>query len=204
MIFSQIEVGRLDNFSYIIGDDETHFGAIVDPGFDIENIINRALQLKVKIKYIINTHEHADHILGNKDIIIKTGAKIIAHKDTEIVKDIIIDDGDIIKIGKLKIKVIHTPGHSPGSICLLVENKLITGDTLFVGECGRIDLPGGNAEDLYHSFFDKILKLDDNIEVYPGHNYGEKPFSSIGYEKQTNYILKKRTKEEFLRFMNNT
>lgn len=204
MIFSQIEVGHLDNFSYIIGDEETHFGAIVDPGFDIENIINLALQLKVKIKYIINTHEHSDHISGNTDLVIKTGAKIIAHKDADIFKDIIIEDGDIIKIGNIKIKIIHTPGHSPGSICLLVENKLITGDTLFVGECGRIDLPGGNAEDLYHSFFDKILKLENNIEVYPGHNYGKKPYSSIGFERQTNYILKKRTKDEFLRFMNNT
>lgn len=203
MIFFQIEVGHLNNFSYIIGDDETHLGVIVDPGFDIEKIFNLILQMKLKIIYIINTHEHFDHISGNKDFVIKTGGKIVAHKDAELYKDIVVEDEDIIKIGKTNIKIIHTPGHSPGSICLLVENKLITGDTLFVGECGRIDLPGGSAEDLYHSFFDKIMKMEDDVEVYPGHNYGKKPFSSIGFEKKTNYVLKKRTKDEFLRFMNN-
>ena len=203
MIFSQIEVGNLRNFSYIIGDDETLIGVIIDPGFDVEKLINSVLKMKLKIKYIINTHEHSDHISGNKDFVIKIGAKIVAHKYSKIYKDISVEDEDIIKIGKTNIKIIHTPGHSPESICLLVDNKLITGDTLFVGECGRIDLPGGSAEDLYHSFFDKIMKLEDDIEVYPGHNYGNKPFSSIGFEKKTNYVLKKRTKQEFLRFMNN-
>ncbi len=203
MIFSQIEVGNLRNFSYIIGDDETLIGVIIDPGFDIEKLINSVLKMKLKIKYIINTHEHSDHISGNTDFVIKTGAKIVAHKNSKIYKDISVEDEDIIKIGKINIKIIHTPGHSPESICLLVDNKLITGDTLFVGESGRIDLPGGSAEDLYHSFFDKIMKLEDDIEVYPGHNYGNKPFSSIGFEKKTNYVLKKRTKQEFLRFMNN-
>ncbi|MFC1752293.1 MBL fold metallo-hydrolase [Thermoproteota archaeon] len=193
----------MNNFSYIIGDDETHLGVIVDPGFDIEKIFNLALQMKLKIIYIINTHEHSDHISGNKDLVIKTGGKIVAHKDAKLYKDIMVEDEDIIKIGKTNIKIIHTPGHSPESICLLADNKLITGDTLFVGECGRIDLPGGSAEDLYHSFFDKIMKMEDDIEVYPGHNYGKKPFSSIGFEKKNNYVLKKRTKDEFLRFMNN-
>jgi glyoxylase-like metal-dependent hydrolase (beta-lactamase superfamily II) len=159
--------------------------------------------MKLTIKYLIDTHEHPDHISGNIDLSEKTGAKIVAHKDAKIKKDLVVKDEEIISIGETNIKVLHTPGHSPGSICLLVDNKLITGDTLFVGECGRIDLPGGNAEDLYHSFFDKILNISDNVEVYPGHDYGLKPFSSIGFERKHNYVLRPRTKEEFVRFMKN-
>ena len=194
----------MENFSYIIGDDKTHLGVIIDPGFDTEKILNKASQMKLTIKYLINTHEHPDHISGNMDLSEKTGAKIVAHKDAKIKKDLAVKDEAIIRVGETNIKVLHTPGHSPGSICLLVDNKLITGDTLFVGECGRIDLPGGNAEDLYHSFFDKILKISDNVEIYPGHDYGLKPFSSIGFERKYNYVLRPRTKEEFVRFMKNS
>ena len=193
----------MENFSYIIGDDKTHLGVIIDPGFDTEKILNKAVQMKLTIKYLIDTHEHPDHISGNMDLSEKTGAKIVAHKDAKIKKDLAVKDEAIIRVGETNIKVLHTPGHSPGSICLLVDNKLITGDTLFVGECGRIDLPGGNAEDLYHSFFDKILKISDNVEIYPGHDYGLKPFSSIGFERKYNYVLRPRTKEEFVRFMKN-
>ena len=193
----------MENFSYIIGDDKTHLGVIIDPGFDTEKILNKASQMKLTIKYLIDTHEHPDHISGNMDLSEKTGAKIVAHKDAKIKKDLAVKDEEIIRVGETNIKVLHTPGHSPGSICLLVDNKLITGDTLFVGECGRIDLPGGNAEDLYHSFFDKILNISDNVEVYPGHDYGLKPFSSIGFERKHNYVLRPRTKEEFVRFMKN-
>ena len=193
----------MENFSYIIGDDKTHLGVIIDPGFDTEKILNKAVQMKLTIKYLIDTHEHPDHISGNIDLSEKTGAKIVAHKDAKIKKDLVVKDEEIISIGETNIKVLHTPGHSPESICLLVDNKLITGDTLFVGECGRIDLPGGNAEDLYHSFFDKILKISDNVEIYPGHDYGLKPFSSIGFERKHNYVLRPRTKEEFVRFMKN-
>ena len=203
MIFAQVKVGHMENFSYIIGDDKTHLGVIIDPGFDTEKILNKAVQMKLTIKYLIDTHEHPDHISGNMDLSEKTGAKIVAHKDAKIKKDLAVKDEEIISVGETNIKVLHTPGHSPGSICLLVDNKLITGDTLFVGECGRIDLPGGNAEDLYHSFFDKILKISDNVEIYPGHDYGLKPFSSIGFERKYNYVLRPRTKEEFVRFMKN-
>ena len=179
----------MENFSYIIGDDKTHLGVIIDPGFDTEKILNKASQMKLTIKYLINTHEHPDHISGNMDLSEKTGAKIVAHKDAKIKKDLAVKDEAIIRVGETNIKVLHTPGHSPGSICLLVDNKLITGDTLFVGECGRIDLPGGNAEDLYHSFFDKILKISDNVEIYPGHDYGHNETSLLGHEKKINKCL---------------
>jgi glyoxylase-like metal-dependent hydrolase (beta-lactamase superfamily II) len=110
-------------------------------------------------------------------------------------------DGDAIKLGKVVIRVIHTPGHTSDSICLLVDNKLLTGDTLFVGECGRTDLPGGDSESMYNSLFQRLMKLGDTVEVYPGHDYGLKDHSTIGAERRTNYTLKTRTLEEFVEFM---
>jgi len=116
-------------------------------------------------------------------------------------KDISVDDGDILKLGTTSIKAIYTPGHTQDGICLLVDGKLLTGDTLFVGECGRTDLAGSSVEDMYHSLLGKLLQLDDSIEVYPGHDYGATPSSTIGIERRTNYTLEKRTLEEFFEFM---
>jgi glyoxylase-like metal-dependent hydrolase (beta-lactamase superfamily II) len=113
-----------------------------------------------------------------------------------------VSDGEKLKLGEIELTFIHTPGHSPESMCVVIDGKvLLTGDTLFIGECGRVDLPGGSAEELYHSFFDKIVKLDDSLEVFPGHDYGKTKFSTLGLEKKTNYTLAPRTKEEFVKFM---
>ena len=108
----------------------------------------------------------------------------------------------MLNVGGVSIKVIYTPGHSLDSICLLVDNKkLLTGDTLFVGECGRTDLPGGSSKNIYHSLFGKLSKLNDSVEVYPGHDYGPKPSSTIREEKKANYTLKPRSLEDFARFI---
>jgi glyoxylase-like metal-dependent hydrolase (beta-lactamase superfamily II) len=129
--------------------------------------------------------------------------KILAYKYSGARFDVGLDDGDIIHVGKVLIKVIYTPGHTKDSISLLVgKKKLLTGDTLFVGECGRTDLPGGNSEELYDSLFNKILRLYDNIEVYPGHDYGKNRFSTIGEERKSNYTLQPRILEDFIKFMN--
>jgi glyoxylase-like metal-dependent hydrolase (beta-lactamase superfamily II) len=112
-------------------------------------------------------------------------------------------DGDILGVGQISLKVIYTPGHTIDSICLLVDNKkLLTGDTLFVGECGRTDFSGGNTKSMYDSLFNKLSKIDDDVEVYPGHDYGVKPSSTIGEEKKSNYTLQPRSIEEFIEFMN--
>jgi glyoxylase-like metal-dependent hydrolase (beta-lactamase superfamily II) len=157
--------------------------------------------MSFRAKYVIDTHSHIDHTAGNQDIKAAFDAKVVAHRLSRITKDIDVGDQDTIKVGEIRIKVIHTPGHSPDGICLLFDNKLLTGDTLFVGECGRTDLPGGSAQDMYHSLFNRLIKLDDSIEVYPGHDYGSRPHSTIGLEKKTNYTLEKRTLEDFIEFM---
>jgi len=200
MLFKQIKsVG--DNFSYVIADEPTGEAVVVDPGFNAEAILRYLEKHGLKARYVINTHSHYDHVTDNDKIASKFGAEVIAHTSSTNQKDIEVDDNSLIQVGEVKIKVIHTPGHTPDSICLLIDNKLLTGDTLFVGECGRTDLPGGNAKELYYSLFGKLMKLDDEVEVYPGHDYGVRPYSTIGLEKKTNYVLKKRTLEEFIEFM---
>jgi len=199
MFFKQIKY-RGDNFSYIIADDITKEAVVVDPSFNAEAIIRLLRDQNLNVKYIINTHDHIDHIADNEYIKSSFSAKIVAHKLSDVKKDISVDEGDTVNVGRIRIKVIHTPGHAPDSICLLINGKLLTGDTLFVGECGRTDLPGGSPEGMYHSLR-KLIKLDDAIEVYPGHDYGVSPHSTIGLEKRTNYTLENRTLGEFIEFM---
>ena len=200
MFFKQIKY-RGDNFSYIIADDSTREAAIVDPSFNTEAIAQVVKAEGLNAKYIINTHQHADHTAGNEDLKQRFHAEIVAHKESNVKKDVSVEDGDTLRLGKVSIRVIHTPGHTPDSVCLLVDGKLLTGDTLFVGECGRTDMPGGNPADMYHSLFDKLMKLDDDVEVYPGHDYGPSPKSTMGKEKATNYTLVERPLKEFVEFM---
>jgi len=201
MIFRQLKVGGFDsNFSYIVADELTKEAVVVDPCGNLEEILESIKKEKLKVKYIVNTHGHSDHTEGNKEMSSITGAKIVCHEEDapSVNPDIKVKDGDILRVGNLEIRVIHTPGHTPGSICLLVENILLTGDTLFVGYCGRADGPGGSAEKLYHSLFCKIGSLPDDTLVYPGHDYGKKPFSKVGYEKAFNPYYKCKSKEEFI------
>ena len=192
-----------DNFSYIIGDKNCGEAAIVDSSFNASKILRILKENNLVLKYLINTHGHSDHVAGNAELRSKPNVKILAYKYSRSRFDIGLDDGDLIYIGKIPIKVIYTPGHTKDSISLLIgKKKLLTGDTLFVGECGRTDLPGGSSEELYDSLFNKILKFYDNIEVYPGHDYGKKPYSTIGEERKSNYTLKPRSLKDFIKFMN--
>jgi hydroxyacylglutathione hydrolase len=201
MFFKQIQK-HSDNFSYIIADETIHEAAVVDSSYNVDEI-ERILETEgFKLKYVISTHNHSDHTAGNKELRNRFGAKTVAHKLSRTAPDVTVSDGEIIFVGTIGIKVIHTPGHTPDGVCLLVDGKiLLTGDTLFVGECGRTDLPGGNAGSMYDSLFNKLAKLNDTIEVYPGHNYGAKPFSTIGEEKRINYTLQPRSLTEFIEFM---
>lgn len=201
MFFRQIQQ-HSDNFSYIIADETTKDAAVVDSSFNAGEITRILKTEKLTLKYLINTHGHSDHTAGNQELQLMFGAKLVAHTLSKISAEVKVGDGDTICLGKISIDIIHTPGHTPDSICLLVDKKkLLTGDTLFVGECGRTDLPGGNSKSLYDSLFNKLLKLDDAVEVYPGHDYGNKPHSTIGEERHSNYTLQPRTVEEFVEFM---
>ena len=201
MFFKQIQQHG-DNFSYIIADENTNEAAVVDSSFNSGEIIKVLKAKKFNLKYIVNTHGHSDHTAGNSELKSIFGANIVAHKLAKINYDVSVDDGDVLSIGKISLKIIYTPGHSIDSICILVDNKkLLTGDTLFVGECGRTDLQGGNSKNMYNSLFNKLLKLDDASEVYPGHDYGLKASSTIGDERRTNYVLQPRNVEDFIKFM---
>jgi glyoxylase-like metal-dependent hydrolase (beta-lactamase superfamily II) len=200
MFFRQIKrIG--DNFSYIIAEEQSGIACVIDPSFNNQYIIEETEKNKLTINYIINTHGHRDHTAGNRELKMRYDAKIVTHKVSSVDKDITVIDEDILRLDGLVLKVIHTPGHSPDSICLLVKNILLTGDTLFVGECGRTDLSGGSATEMYNSLFNKLMRLNDAIELYPGHDYGSSPHSTIGIEKSTNYTLEERTLEEFIEFM---
>lgn len=189
MILKQILSGHDRNFTYLIADKKTKEAAIIDPSLDISQILEEMKSFK--IKYIINTHHHPDHIMGNKKIHLETKAKIIQHNLSPIEHDISVKDNQEIKLGKLILKFLYTPGHSIDHICILVENKLFTGDLLFVGNIGGTGpyFEGSNQEQEMKSL-QKIMKLPDNTEIYPGHDYGDKPTSTIKHEKETNLFLK--------------
>ena len=201
MFFKQIQQHG-DNFSYIIAVETSREAAVIDSSYNAGEI-SRVIKAKgLQLKYVINTHSHSDHTAGNQELSSIFGAKIVAHKLSRTGVNITVDDGDIINVGSIPVKVIYTPGHTPDSICLLVDKKkLLTGDTLFVGECGRTDLPGGNSTRMYKSLFNKLLKLSDDVEVYPGHDYGPKPVSTIGEERRSNYTLETRSLKKFIEFM---
>ncbi|MEO2264290.1 MAG: hydroxyacylglutathione hydrolase family protein [Nitrosopumilus sp.] len=197
----QVQVGNMQNFSYIVEDDETNNAIIIDPSWDLIELESIIKKNDLKVKYIVNTHHHFDHTLGNEAMVESTKAPIIQHELSELKYDISVKDGDFIDFGNSKLKVLHTPGHSKDSICLIGDGKLFSGDTLFVGNCGRIDLPGGSAKELYHSLFDVLYSLEDDLIMYPGHNYGHSDVSTIGQEKTTNMIMQKRTEQQFIEMM---
>ena len=197
----QIQVGNMQNFTYVVEDEETDEGIVIDPSWDLDQIEQIIKQNNLKIKYIVNTHHHFDHTLGNEGMVQSTNAKIIQHEKSELKHDIAVKDGNVIEFGNSKLTVLHTPGHSKDSVCLVGDGKIFSGDTLFVGNCGRIDLPGGSAKELYHSLFDVLYSLNDDLILYCGHNYGNSLTSTIRKEKLTNLVMQKRTEQEFLDMM---
>lgn len=197
----QIQVGNMQNFTYIVEDEESRQAILIDPSWDLIELEMIIKKNDLTIKYIVNTHHHFDHTRGNEAMVESTKAPIIQHEASKLKHDITVKDGDFIEFGNSKLKVLHTPGHSRDSICLIGDDKIFSGDTLFVGNCGRIDLPGGSSKELYHSLFNVLYSLDDDLVMYSGHNYGSSKISTIGQEKITNMVMQKRTEQQFVEMM---
>ncbi len=209
MIIKQLIVGSMGVCSYIIGCEETKKGAVVDPGGDENVILAEVEKLGLDIEYVIATHGHPDHVCGNRTSKEATNAKIVMHEaDADFFEktetqnyfsmlglepspptEIRVKEGDILEMGTVKLQIIHTPGHTPGGICLYSAPDLITGDTLFVGGVGRTDFPGGSYSELINSLKTKVLALPDDTVVWPGHGYGGSQ-STIGEEKKSNPYLR--------------
>jgi hydroxyacylglutathione hydrolase len=205
MFIKQMEVGRFSVFAYLIGSENAGEALVIDPAGDMELIVREAEKNKLRIKYIVNTHSHVDHVMGNKQMKSLTGAEIVIHEadaadligqpahvmnmfgaEVSPPADMAVRDGDLITVGEISLRVLHTPGHSPGSMCLHTDGLVFTGDTLFVGGVGRTDLGGGSWETLVASIRMKLFTLPDSTVVLPGHNYGEAAKSTIGVEKVSN------------------
>lgn len=201
MLLEQFRVGPYLNFTYLVADAEGGEGVVIDPSYGIEPVIRAIDERHVRVRHILNTHTHKDHIAGNEEVRARTGAKVVAHRVSPQPLDVPVDEGDLVRCGGLKIGVVHTPGHTKDSVLYVFEGNVATGDTLFVGECGRTDLPGGDPAEMWDSLLRRVVSLDDSLVVLPGHDYGPTPTSTIGREKEENYTLKPRTLEEFLRFL---
>ena len=201
MLLEQYAVGPFQNFTYLVANEPRGEGVVIDPSFQIDPVLKAIDANSVKVRYILNTHSHPDHVAGNKDIRERTGAKVVAHRSAPLRQDISVDEGSVVEAGRIRFEVLHTPGHTPDSVLYMFSGHLATGDTLFVGECGRTDLPGGSPSQLYDSLLGRVVKLDDALVVLPGHDYGVTPQSTIGREKRENYVLKPRTREDFIRFL---
>jgi hydroxyacylglutathione hydrolase len=188
MFIKQIAIGYLDNFSYIAGCENTRKALVIDPGPDVERIVSLAADENLEIVTIVNTHGHGDHTAGNAKLKSRTGAQIVIHErdgDRYPDADVLLSHEKTLQLGEITFDVIHTPGHTPGGICLHARGNLFTGDTLFVGDSGRTDLAGGDRSTLGNSIR-RLMELPDPTVVWPGHDYGPTPSSTIGWEKRNN------------------
>ena len=197
MVFHQVMVGGDRNYGYLFGCEKTKKGAVVDPSFNPRKLKELADAGGLEIIYLFCTHDHYDHTNGNDEMKQLTGCKIVMHENTASYKDIAVTDGSRLEVGGLTVDILYTPGHTEDAICILVDGKLITGDTLFVGKVGGTGF-GEDARQEYHSLHKKIFTLPDHVEVWPGHNYGVQPTSTLGHERKTNPFMLRKSYEDFL------
>ena len=196
MIVRQIPVGPMANFVYLVVDERSREAMVVDSGWETKPIEEAAKGLGAKVKFAVATHEHFDHVTTLPELAAKVGAKVVAHANSPNECDLRVDDGDSLKLGGSTVKVMHTPGHTEDSICLYDGREVFTGDMLFVGTIGKFDRD--RAEAMYTSLHSVILRLPASTVMYPGHDYGEVKFRTLGEEKAANPFLMTRDLRSFL------
>lgn len=201
MIFEEIRAGGC--CSYVMACADTCAGVIVDPEISqLDRTLGLVSKLGIRVHYVIDTHTHADHFTASLELARRLGIPRVMYRASIAPDvDVRIDDGEMLIAGRLRIRAIHTPGHTEDSISLVLPDRVLTGDTLLRGATGRTDLPTGDPDALYDSLFGRLLRLDDGLAVYPGHNYKNVPVSTIGEENATNPRLQKRERAAFVEQM---
>jgi glyoxylase-like metal-dependent hydrolase (beta-lactamase superfamily II) len=221
LYIKQMLLGPMQNFVYLVADSETHDAAVIDAAWDIDGVLRVVEEDDLKLKAALVTHFHPDHLGGNLMGHQIEGAaellgrnvpvKVWVHKaEADYVQriaglersDMVLTDGsEELMLGKIPLQFLHTPGHTPGSQCFLIDGRLISGDTLFIGSCGRVDLPGSDPAQMYDSLVNKLKRLPDETVLYPGHDYAGQPTSTLGDEKRRNATMRFERLEDFLQMM---
>jgi glyoxylase-like metal-dependent hydrolase (beta-lactamase superfamily II)/rhodanese-related sulfurtransferase len=201
MLFEQLRSGGC--LSYLVGCEQTCAGAIVDPALELlDRYAALATEKGLRVRYVLDTHTHADHFSAARELARQLGARIVMHRLASApFADIRVDDGERLVIGELRLRVIHTPGHTDDSICLVLPDRVLTGDTLLIGGTGRTDLPTGDPEVLHESLFGKVLRLDDGLRIFPAHDYKGRASSTLGAEKRENPRLQRPERAAFVELM---
>jgi len=208
---------QMVNFAYLIGDRETGEAVVVDPAYDVDDILAVLAADDMRLVGALGTHYHADHIGGSMmgfsvpgiaDLLGRVSVPIHIQRDeadyvrkTTGVSDDYLrlhDSGDVVSVGAIDIELIHTPGHTPGSQCFLVSNRLVAGDTLFLDGCGRTDLPGSDSREMYYSLTQRLAKVPDDAVLYPGHLYSAEPSAPMGETRRHNFVFRPRSEEQWL------
>jgi glyoxylase-like metal-dependent hydrolase (beta-lactamase superfamily II)/rhodanese-related sulfurtransferase len=201
MLFEQVRAGGC--LSYLVGCEETRAAMVVDPHLDqLDRYVALAAERGLRVHYVVETHTHADHFSAARPLAKQLGAKIVMHRlSAAPFPDVRVDDGETLIVGKQRVRVLHTPGHTEDSMVLVLGDRALTGDTLLIGGTGRTDLPTGDANALHDSLFGKVLQLPDSFAIYPAHDYKGRTSSTIGDEKHDNPRLQKTERGAFVELM---